>query len=98
MGFEGVCGTLSGGRFWSSKREALSSEGVRGTLLELDFEVDFGAQSGELWVLRVSVESFLEVAFGTQSGELCVLRASVEPFWRSILKWILELKAGSFGF
>ena len=49
-------------------------------------------------VSRASVEPFLEVAFGTQSGELCVLRASVEPFWRSILKWILELKAGSFGF
>ena len=48
LSFEGVCGTLSGGRFWSSKRGALCSEGVRGSLLEVDFELDFGAQSGEL--------------------------------------------------
>ena len=33
-------------------------------------ELGFGAQSGEVWVLRVSVEALLEVDFGAQSGEL----------------------------
>ena len=42
-------------------------------------EVDFGAQSGELCVWRVSLRPSSEVDFRAQSGELCVWGVSLEP-------------------
>ena len=66
--------------FWRSKQGASASFEIEEHVAEPVSKLSFGAQSGELSVLSMSVEPFLDVDFGAQSGELCVLRAPVEPF------------------
>ena len=68
VSLEGVCGTVFGGRFWSSEQGVLRLEGVCGTVFGDRF---WSSERGALSLDGVFCLRFGD-RFGAQSGELWV--------------------------